>query len=179
MRKLAFLGLACLGVFVTSLHGQQEHLGLGHTPSMQELREWKSAVLPDGKGLPPGSGTPAQGKKVYSDKCSACHGDQGQGNGPLAPQLVGGVGTLESSNPIRTVGSYWPYATTVWDFIHRAMPYSRPGTLTANETYAVTAYLLSLNKIIPPNAVMNQKTLPAIRMPNRDGFVPDPRPDVR
>lgn len=178
MRKLTFLGLACLGVFVTSLHGQQKQLGLGHTPSMQELREWKSTVLPDGTGLPTGSGTPAQGKGIYLDKCSACHGDQGQGNGPLAPQLVGGVGTLESSNPIRTVGSYWPYATTVWDFIRRAMPYSQPGTLTANETYAVTAYLLSLNKIIPPNAVLNQKTLPAVRMPNRDGFVPDSRPDV-
>jgi cytochrome c len=146
---------------------------------MQELREWKSTVLPDGSGLPPGSGTPAQGKRVYLDKCSACHGDQGQGNEPPAPQLVGGIGTLASSSPIRTVGSYWPYATTVWDFIRRAMPYSRPGTLTADETYAVTAYLLSLNKIIPRNAVMDQKTLPAIRMPNRDGFVPDPRPDVR
>ncbi len=170
--------MACLGVFVTSLHGQQKQLGLGHTPSIQELSQWKSTVLPDGMGLPPGSGTPVQGKRIYLDQCSACHGDQGQGNEPLAPQLVGGLGTLKSSKPILTIGSYWPYATTVWDFIHRAMPYSRPGTLTANETYAVTAYLLSLNKIIPANAVMNQKTLPAIRMPNREGFVPDPRPDI-
>jgi cytochrome c len=145
---------------------------------MRELHEWRSTVLPDGAGLPPGSGTPAQGKSIYLDKCSACHGDHGQGSGPLAPQLVGGVGTLKTGNPILTVGSYWPYATTVWDFIRRAMPYSRPGTLTADETYAVTAYLLSLNKIIPPSSVMNRKTLPEVRMPNRDGFVPDPRPDV-
>lgn len=177
MRKLTYLGVASLGLFVMALHGQ-ERLGLGHPPSSQELREWKSTVLPDGTGLPPGSGTPAEGKSIYLDKCSACHGEQGQGNGSLAPQLVGGVGTLKSGNPIRTVGSYWPYATTVWDFIYRAMPYSRPGTLTAHETYAVTAYLLSLNRIISPNAVLNQKTLPAVRMPNRDGFVPDSRPDV-
>lgn len=135
-------------------------------------------MLPDGTGLPSGSGTPAQGQTIYQAKCSGCHGDHGQGNGTLGPQLVGGFGTLKSNNPILTVGSYWPYATTVWDFIHRAMPYSRPGTLTANETYAVTAYLLSLNKIIRPNAVMNRETLPEVRMPNRNGFIPDPRPDV-
>lgn len=178
MRKLIFLFLVCLGAFVASLYGQERQLGLGHAPTTKEIQGWKPTVLADGTGLPAGSGTAAQGEKVYQDKCSGCHGDRGQGNRPLGTQLVGGFGTLKSDNPVLTIGSYWPYATTVWDYIYRAMPYPQPGTLSAKETYAVTAYLLSLNKIISPNEVMNRETLPKVRMPNRNGFVPDPRPDV-
>ncbi len=91
---------------------------------------------------------------------------------------MGGIGSLASSRPLKTIGSYWPYATSVWDYIHRAMPYGKPGTLTPDETYAVTAFLLYRNDIIQQNEVMNKETLPKVRMPNRDGFVPDPRPDV-
>ena len=179
MHKLGFVFLICLGAFVASLYGQEKQVGLGHTPTVQEMQSWKPTVLADGTGLPAGSGTPAQGAKVYQDKCSGCHGDHGQGNEkPPGPQLVGGFGTLKSDNPILTIGSYWPYATTVWDYIYRAMPYARPGTLSANETYAVTAYLLSMNKIIGPSEVMNRETLPKVHMPNRNGFVSDSRPDV-
>lgn len=179
MRRLRLVFLVCLAAFVASLYGQEKQFGLGHTPTAEEMQSWKPTVLADGTGLPAGSGTPAQGEKVYRDKCSGCHGDHGQGNKkPLGTQLVGGFGTLKSVNPILTIGSYWPYATTVWDYIYRAMPYPQPGTLSANETYALTAYLLSLNNIIRPDEVMNRETLPKIRMPNRNGFVPDPRPDV-
>jgi S-disulfanyl-L-cysteine oxidoreductase SoxD len=112
------------------------------------------------------------------DKCSACPSGRGEGRDPLGPQLVGGIGTLGSENPIFTLGSYWPYSTSVWDYIHRAMPYSQPGTLSVDDTYAVTAYLLYLNGIISEDQMLNRETLPEIRMPNRDGFLPDPRPDV-
>ena len=97
---------------------------------------------------------------------------------PQGPALIGGIGSLTSENPVRTVGSYWPFATSVWDYIHRAMPLQQPGSLSANETYAVTAFLLERNKIIQSSEVMNQETLPKVRMPNRDGFVPDARPDI-
>jgi cytochrome c len=98
---------------------------------------------------------------------------------PQGPQLVGGIGSLASGNPVRTIGSYWPYATSVWDYIHRAMPQDRPGSLSADDTYAVTAFLLNRNKIIQADEVMNKESLPKVRMPNREGFVADARPDVR
>jgi len=121
---------------------------------------------------------PDAAKSVYQSRCAACHGPNGEGVAPQGTQLVGGVGTLASENPIRTVGSYWPYATSVWDYIHRAMPQNQPGSLSADETYAVTAFLLNRNKIIEANEVMDKESLPKVRMPNRDGFIPDARPDV-
>jgi cytochrome c len=134
--------------------------------------------LPSGAGLPDGKGTAVQGNAVYQDKCAACHGPNGEGNLPQGPQLVGGIGSLAADNPVRTVGSYWPYATSVWDYIHRAMPLNQPGSLSADDTYAVTAFVLNRNKIIEANEVMNKDTLPKVHMPNRDGFVPDARPDI-
>jgi hypothetical protein len=178
MPKLLLALAICLGAGTVSLSGQGEQLHLGHAPSRAELRRWNITVLPDGAGLPAGSGTAGEGERIYKDKCSGCHGDRGQGIDQLGPRLVGGFGTLKSDNPILTVGSYWPYATTVWDYVHRAMPYGRPGSLTAHETYALTAFLLYLNGIVKRNAVMNRVTLPKVRMPNRRGFVPDARPDV-
>ena len=115
------------------------------------------------------------GKTLYARNCLACHGKTGK-EGPN-DVLVGGRGTLNTSKPVRTVGSYWPYATTVWDYINRAMPYDRPGSLSADEVYALTAYLLNLNDIIRDDEVMNAKTLPQVKMPNRNGFIGDPRPD--
>jgi mono/diheme cytochrome c family protein len=120
----------------------------------------------------------AEGRVVYQRACASCHGDRGQGIADF-PALAGGEGTLESKTPVQTVGSFWPYATTVWDYIHRAMPYQRPGTLDTREVYAVTAYILFLNHIVPANAELSDKTLARIRMPNRNGFIPDPRPDVK
>jgi len=152
--------------------------GLGRPATAEEVKQRDITTLPNGAGLPDGKGTAAQGEAVYRDKCASCHGPNGEGVAPQGTQLVGGVGTLASENPIRTVGSYWPYATSVWDYIHRAMPQNQPGSLSADETYAVTAFLLNRNKIIEANEVMDKESLPKVRMPNRDGFIPDARPDV-
>ena len=127
------------------------------------------SIGPEGAGLPPGSGTPAQGEAIYSTKCIACHGPQGSGT--VNDRLVGGQGTLASPAPIKTIGSYWPYATTVFDYVRRAMPYPAPHSLTDPEAYALTAYLLSLNGIIAKDAVMDAKTLPQVQMPNRGNFI--------
>jgi hypothetical protein len=143
----------------------------------EEIRKRDISVAPDGSGLPVGHGTVTQGRHDYQMLCANCHGDRGQGVTQY-PALVGGQGTLRSENPVRTVGSYWPYATTVWDYIHRTMPYPRPGSLTPDETYAVTAFILYLNGIVNEKAELNEATLPRVKMPNRDGFVGDPRPDV-
>ena len=151
-------------------------LGLGHPPTPAELRAWDIDVAPSGEGLPPGRGTVAEGARLFAAKCAACHGPTGT-EGPR-DRLVGGHGTLTTDHPIKTVGSYWPYATTLFDYIRRAMPYNAPQSLAPDEVYALVAWLPHQNGIIPEQAVMDQHTLPAVRMPNRDGFVPDPRPDV-
>jgi cytochrome c len=151
---------------------------MGRPASAEELRLRDITTLPNGAGLPDGKGTATQGEAVYRDKCASCHGPNGEGNMPQGPQLVGGIGSLASENPVRTVGSFWPYATSVWDYIHRAMPLNQPGSLSADDTYAVTAFLLNRNKIIEVNEVMSKKSLPKVRMPNQDGFIPDARPDI-
>jgi cytochrome c len=151
---------------------------MGRPASAEELKLRDITVLPDGAGLPDGKGTAAQGEAVFRDKCASCHGPSGEGNLPQGPSLVGGIGSLATDNPVRTVGSFWPYATSVWDYIHRAMPQDQPGSLSAEDTYAVTAFLLNRNKIIEAGEVMNKESLPKVRMPNQDGFVPDARPDV-
>jgi mono/diheme cytochrome c family protein len=144
----------------------------GRPATPDEIKVWDIEVRPDGKGLPEGSGTAISGKEVFAENCAACHGDMGQGG--LKDRLVGGQGTLASDKPVKTVGSYWPYATTLFDYIHRAMPYPAPGSLSIDDTYAVTAYLLSLNGIIPADGKLDKASLLQIKMPNRDGFVPDP-----
>jgi cytochrome c len=147
----------------------------GRPASPDEIALWDIDVRPDGKGLPPGSGTVARGKQVFAENCAACHGDNGQGG--IKDFLVGGQGTLSSDNPVKTVGSFWPYATTLFDYIHRAMPYQAPGSLSNDDTYAVAAYILSLNGILPVDGKIDRDSLPKIRMPNRDGFVPEPEFD--
>jgi S-disulfanyl-L-cysteine oxidoreductase SoxD len=143
----------------------------GRPATPDEIKLWDIDVRPDGKGLPEGKGSAVDGKDIFADNCAACHGEKGQGG--IKDRLVGGQGTLASDKPIKTIGSYWPYATTLFDYIHRAMPYPAPGSLSINDTYAVTAYLLSLNRIIPPDGEVDKASLPRIKMPNRDGFVPD------
>jgi S-disulfanyl-L-cysteine oxidoreductase SoxD len=143
--------------------------GLGETASSADIAAWNIDVEPAGANLPPGSGTVPEGAKIYASSCATCHGDHGQGS--LAPRLVGGIGTLATSHPIKTVGSYWPYATTVFDYIRRAMPFTRPESLSDDEVYALVAFLLNENGIIPMGAVMNRTTLPAVKMPNRHGFI--------
>jgi mono/diheme cytochrome c family protein len=143
--------------------------GLGQPAAAELVAAWDISIPPSGVGLPAGSGSVAQGAKVYAAKCQACHGEKGVGK--PADRLVGGIGSLASGKPVQTVGSYWPYATTLFDYIRRAMPTTNPQSLSNNEVYAVTAYLLQLNGIVAGNAVLNAQTLPQVRMPNRDGFM--------
>ena len=143
--------------------------GLGQAVTPAQMAGWDISILPDGTGLPPGSGTATKGALVYEQKCQSCHGAKGAGQ--PNDRLVGGQGTLASKTPVRTIGSYWPYATTVFDYVRRAMPYAQPQSLTNDEVYAVTAYLLHLNGIIGETAELNARTLPAIRMPNRENFI--------
>ena len=160
---IAAAALACV-----SAAAAQDGPGLGVPATPEQIAGWDISIAPDGAGLPPGSGTAAAGKAVYDAKCVACHGAEGAGR--PNDQLVGGQGTLREAAPIRTVGSYWPYATTVFDYIRRAMPYVTPHTLTADETYAVTAYLLARNGVIGEADVMDATTLPKVAMPNRANF---------
>jgi mono/diheme cytochrome c family protein len=148
----------------------RETPNLGRPATQAEVAGWDVSIAPDGRGLPPGSGTPSQGALVYTQKCQACHGEKGVG-GPN-DRLVGGQGSLASKTPVRTIGSYWPFSTTVFDYVRRAMPFVQPHSLSDNEVYAVTAYLLSLNGIIGEQDVMNAETLPKVKMPNRDNFIP-------
>lgn len=143
--------------------------GLGRFPTEAELRALDVDVMPDGRGLPPGSGSAADGRAIYAQRCAACHGPTGR-EGPN-DVLAGGAGTLASARPLKTVGSFWPYATTLWDYINRTMPFDRPGSLSANEVYAVTAFVLHLNGIVSERDLLTDKTLSAVMMPNRDGFV--------
>jgi cytochrome c len=142
---------------------------LGRTPTAQEIRAADISIPPSGAGLPQGSGDAKQGAAVYAAKCQACHGEKGAGK--PADALVGGVGSLATPKPVRTVGSFWPYATTLFDYTRRAMPLQNPKSLSDDEVYAVSAYILSLNGIIADNVQMNAQTLPQVKMPNRDGFV--------
>jgi S-disulfanyl-L-cysteine oxidoreductase SoxD len=153
-------------------------LGIGHAATPAQIAGWDIDVRADGQGLPAGRGSVRQGETIFAQACAACHGAKGEGK--PADQLVGGFGTLATAKPVRTVGSYWPYATTLFDFIRRAMPFNAPQSLTADEVYAVAAYILYLNNIVPADTVLDAGSLPKVAMPNRNGFTsPDPRPDVR
>jgi cytochrome c len=169
---LALVGMCALAGTLVSGQGY----GLGRPVTLEEIRSYDKLIPPSGAGLPPGSGTAEKGKAVYAAQCARCHGATGR-EGPEEP-LVGGIGSLTSPKPQKTVGSYWPYATTLWDYVNRAMPFDRPGVLSPDDVYAVTAYVLQLNGIVSATDVLDANTLPKIRMPNRDGFVPDARPDT-
>jgi len=151
--------------------------GFGRPATPDDLQKIDIDVRADGTGLPPGSGTAVQGQPIFVDKCAACHGPAGEGTN-MAPRLVDPTPFQSGVTPA-TVGNYWPYATTVWDYINRAMPFDKPGSLAHDEVYALTAYLLSANKIIGENDVIDAQSLPKVKMPNAGGFTsPDPRPDV-
>ncbi len=180
----AALAGAALFALAASAEAQQSGYPLrydfGTTPTPQELAKF-FAIPPDGKGLPPGKGSYAEGQKVYAETCAACHGDKLQGiptAGIGGDKLIGGRGTLASAAPVKTVESYWPYATTLFDFVKRAMPLNAPGSLSDDQVYSVTAYILGEANIVPKDAVLDAKSLPKVQMPNRDGFVPDPRPEI-
>jgi cytochrome c len=146
--------------------------GLGKPISEADIKQWDVSVLPDGTNLPPGSGTSAQGAKVYEQKCIACHAEGGKGGGsPGAGPLVGGPPLTNGIDTPKTIANMYAYATTIFDYIRRAMPYNMPRSLTDDEVYALTAYILSLNKLIGENDVIDAKTLPQVKMPNRDNFI--------
>jgi len=176
-RWLTILAAFGFAISISAVADTGVPLGIGRTATVHDIAESDLTILPDGTGLPNGKGTSKAGAAIFAVRCAACHGDKGQGLGDF-PALVGGRGTLTTDKPVLTVGSYWPYATTIFDYIRRAMPYQAAGELTADETYALTAWILAQNQIIKASAVIDRHTLPAVKMPNRDGFVPDPRPDV-
>ena len=155
----------------------QSPYGIGRAATPAEIAGWNIDVGGDGSKLPPGSGSVSQGSEVFNQQCAACHGAKGEGG--VGDRLVGGQGTLGTPKPVRTVGSYWPYAPTLFDYIRRAMPQNAPQSLSNDDVYAVSAYILSLNGLLPADATLDAKALAAIRMPNRNMFVGDPRPDVK
>jgi cytochrome c len=166
----ALLIAASVLAVVSAVAVAAEGPNLGRVATPEEIASWDISIGPDGAGLPPGSGTPKQGETVYAAKCVACHGEKGAGK--PNDQIVGGQGTLPGDKPpVKTVGSFWPYATTIFDYVRRAMPYNESKSLTNDEVYAVVAYILNLNGIITDNDTMNAQTLPKVKMPNRDGFV--------
>lgn len=153
------------------------HFGYGSDASAQEIAGWDIDIRPDGVGLPAGGATAEDGEMLYEDLCASCHGSFGEGVGRY-PVLSGGVGTLTEPRPEKTVGSFWPYASTLWDYIHRAMPFTAPESLSDQEVYAITAYVLYLNDLVDYEFELTQDNLPSVEMPNRDGFFFDDRPDV-
>ncbi len=172
---LTYLG--SVGSFAeTSSPGVPYDYGIGRPATATDIRPWDIDVSPNGQGLPSGSGTVQMGRQLYLERCASCHGKNGR-EGPMN-KLVGGQGTLNSPNPVKTIGSYWPYATTLYDYVYRAMPFGAPQSLKPNEVYSIVAWILYQNGIIREDDVMNGDTLAAVKMPNRNGFVPDPRPDI-
>lgn len=177
MPKISAVVLVGILATTATVSRAQSPYGIGRTATPAEITGWNIDIGRDGSGLPVGSGKVSHGREVYQNQCAACHGDNGQGG--IGDRLVGGQGTLTASQPIRTVGSYWPYAPTLFDYIRRAMPQNAPGSLSNENVYAVSAYILYLNKLLPADAVLDAKTMTAIKMPNRKMFVDDERPDVK
>ena len=161
---------------------------VGRTPTADEIKAWDLTIPPDGQGLPPGSGTAATGKAIFEARCAPCHGEKGDdgkyrlligGSSPLtAARLNESIDPFVGGKPVLTIGTFWQYATTLWSYIRRAQPFDTPGSLEADEVYAVTAYLLYLNGVVGQQDVLDARSLPQIKMPNRDGFVSDVRVDV-
>jgi S-disulfanyl-L-cysteine oxidoreductase SoxD len=179
MRKMLKASAAIIAALLSSLIGAaaQSPYGIGHAPTPAEIAGWNIDVGRDGSALPPGSGSVSHGREVFAQLCAACHGEKGEGS--VGDRLVGGQGTLATSNPVRTVVSYWPYAPRLFDYIRRAMPQNAPGSLSNDDVYAVSAYILNLNSLVPDGASLDAKSLPGVKMPNRKMFVGDPRHDVK
>ena len=158
---------------------EQRPFNLGQLATAEQVAGWDIDVRPDGLGAPVGAGNALDGEEVYADRCASCHGDFGEAVDRW-PVLVGGEGTLNGHDPVKTTGSYWPYASTMFDYIYRAMPFGEAQSLTHDETYQIVAYLLYMNDIIDDEFEINQENIGTIEMPNRDGFMmPDPRPDAQ
>jgi cytochrome c len=174
----ALLAAALTALPPIALAAPPGHYGYGTQATPDQIAGWDIDARPDGVGLPPGSGTVPKGAQVYVEQCTACHGTFGEGDGRY-PKLTGGEGTLTKERPEPSVGSYWPFAVTLFDYINRAMPFQSPHTLPANDVYALTAYVLNINNIVGNNFVADRNSLPKVKMPNHDSFIwQDPRPDT-
>lgn len=172
-------GAAMLTAILPYHHAMAEPFGFGTTPSAEEIAAIDIDAMPDGRGLPAGSGAVADGETVYAEQCAACHGENLEGIGETGgAALIGGRGTIGTPETKKTVESYWPYASTLFDYVKRAMPFNAPGSLSDDDIYAVSAYILHRADIVDAEAVMDASTLAAVEMPNQDGFIPDPRPDL-
>jgi len=175
--KFLFLLMISLSISFSS-HAENRKYNIGKLATKTEIAGWDIDVRPDGVGAPKGSGNAIDGEEIYVNRCAACHGDFGEGVDRW-PVLVGGDGTLASHDPEKTTGSYWPYASTIFDYVYRSMPFGEAQTLTHDETYKLVAYLLNMNEIIDEDFVLSDKNIGKIKMPNASGFLlPDPRPDV-
>lgn len=172
MLKPSLLSVSILLGLGAAVVSAQSH-GVGRPASAEEVAAWDVTIGPEGHELPEGSGTAKDGAQVYEVRCKECHGEEGVGGDHAA--LIGKPEQLKETPPVKTVGSYWPYATTLFDYTRRAMPFEEPGTLTADQVYAVTAYVLYLNGLVGEDDVLDRESLPQVVMPNRDGFVRDPR----
>ena len=175
--RKSLIAAAALALALSTGAALAQSPGLGKPLSEADIKQWDIAILPDGSNLPPGSGTPAQGAKIFAEKCSACHGNAGRGGvAPYYPALVGGKPLTDGIDTVKTIANYYAYPTTIFDYTRRAMPYNMPRSLTDDEVYALTAYILSLNNLIGENDTMDATTLPKVKMPNRDNFIM-PYPD--
>lgn len=177
MSKFRNLVIAAGGLAVLAAPAQAEKLGLGRAALPEEIAAWTVQVFPDGTNLPEGEGSVADGETLFSEKCAACHGEFAEGVDNW-PKLAGGDGTLADQDPLKTVGSYWPYLSTVWDYAHRSMPFGNAGTLSADETYAITAYILYSNDLVADDFVLSKANFLSVEMPNAGGFIVDDRPET-
>jgi mono/diheme cytochrome c family protein len=177
MRKFYIGVSAALVVACATCAQAQSPYGIGRSATPAEIAGWNIDIDRYGDNLPPGSGSVSHGREVFDQQCAACHGTRGEGG--VGDRLVGGQGTLATPKPVRTVGSYWPYAPTLFDYIRRAMPQNAPQSLSNEDVYAVSAFILNLNGLLAADATLDARTLSAIEMPNRSMFVGDPRPDVK
>lgn len=171
-----FLSLALIAATAYA-PAHAEKLGIGAKATPKQVKAWDIDVRPDGQGLPEGRGSVSEGERAYLIKCAACHGEFGEGMGRW-PVLAGGHDTLQSENPSKTLGSYWPYLSTVYDYIYRAMPFGDAQSLTPNEVYAITAYLLNMNDLVDDDFQLSKSNFTSIRLPNEKNFINDPRPDM-
>lgn len=173
---LAILAASLTFAVATTAQAEGKY-NFGTPASKEQIKAWDINVFADGRNLPEGSGTVQAGREVFQAQCVACHGAKGEGG--IGDRLVGGIGSLGESKPIKTVGSYWPYAPTIFDYVRRTMPQTTPLSLSDEEVYAVVGYILFLNDLVEENDTIDAKALAELKMPNRDGFVADPRPDVK
>lgn len=176
-REICWLAFAIVLYAFASEAQAQSPYRIGRPATAAEVAGWNIDIGRDGSNLPKGNGTVRHGREVYAQQCASCHGEQGEGG--LGDRLTGGQGTIGTPKPIRTVGSYWPYAPTLFDYIRRAMPQNAPQSLSDDDVYAVSAYILNLNGLVGADAALDAKSLAAVKMPNRDSFVGDARPDIK